>query len=87
MSVQRNSGKDATLIASPVFSNDFQAAPAAAKSAAPASPETKAKAEKAKSLGNQLMAAKDYPGAIKAYGDAIELDGTAPTYYSNRYVL
>lgn len=30
------------------------------------------------------MAAKDYPGAIKAYGDAIALDGTAPTYYSNR---
>jgi len=52
--------------------------------AAPATPEQKAQAEKAKSKGNQLMAAKDYDGAIKSYGDAIELDGQNAVYWSNR---
>lgn len=30
------------------------------------------------------MAAKDYAGAISAYGDAIKLDGSNPVYWSNR---
>lgn len=51
-----------------------------------ASAEDKAKAEKAKLLGNQKMAAKDYDGAIAAYGDAIALDGKNPVYWSNRSV-
>ncbi|KAI5475339.1 hypothetical protein MNV49_001608 [Pseudohyphozyma bogoriensis] len=58
------------------------AAPVAEKKAATA--EDKAGAEKAKSTGNQLMAKKDYQGAIKAYGDAIELDGENAVYWSNR---
>ena len=66
-----------------------------AKSATPVAPvpaavvasaEDKAKAEKAKLLGNQKMAAKDYDAAIAAYGDAIALDGQNPVYYSNRSV-
>ncbi|ORY74085.1 hypothetical protein BCR35DRAFT_144550 [Leucosporidium creatinivorum] len=55
-----------------------------APTAAPATAEQKAQAEKAKSKGNQLMAAKDYDGAIKSYGDAIELDGQNAVYWSNR---
>lgn len=30
------------------------------------------------------MAKKDYDGAIKAYGDAIKLDGGNAVYWSNR---
>lgn len=32
------------------------------------------------------MAAKDYDGAIKAYGEAIEHDDKNPVYWSNRRV-
>ena len=58
-------------------------APAAAN-VAPATAEEKAAAEKQKSLGNQLMAKKDYPAAIAAYGEAIKLDGKNAVYWSNR---
>ncbi|KAK4050287.1 Small glutamine-rich tetratricopeptide repeat-containing protein 2 [Microbotryomycetes sp. JL201] len=51
---------------------------------APATPEQKAQAEKAKARGNQLMASKDYEGAIKAYAEAIEADDKNPVYWSNR---
>ena len=54
---------------------------------APVSAEKKAEAEKCKSKGNQLMAAKDYDGAIKAYGDAIAIDGQNAVYWSNRWVF
>lgn len=57
---------------------------APSKASAPASAEDKAAAEKFKSKGNQLMAAKDYEGAIKSYGEAIEKDGLNPVYWSNR---
>ncbi|GAA6003735.1 hypothetical protein JCM10207_003570 [Rhodosporidiobolus poonsookiae] len=48
------------------------------------SAEDKQAAEAAKSRGNQLMAKKDYPGAIAAYGEAIEKDGSNAVYWSNR---
>lgn len=32
------------------------------------------------------MAAKDFDGAIKAYGDAIDIDGQNAVYWSNRWV-
>ena len=51
-----------------------------------ATAEEKAAAEKHKSVGNQLMAAKDYPGAIAAYGDAIKIDAGNAVYLSNRCV-
>ncbi|KAM0786355.1 hypothetical protein ACM66B_001826 [Microbotryomycetes sp. NB124-2] len=51
---------------------------------APATAEQKAQAEKAKARGNQLMASKDYEGAIKAYAEAIESDDKNPVYWSNR---
>ncbi|GAA6032252.1 hypothetical protein JCM8097_007146 [Rhodosporidiobolus ruineniae] len=58
---------------------------AAQSTPAPAANEVdKEGAEAAKSRGNQLMAKKDYQGAIEAYGDAIEKDGSNPVYWSNR---
>lgn len=58
----------------------------AAAAAAPKEPsaEEKAEAEKKKAQGNALMAKKDQQGAIKAYSEAIALDGTNPVYFSNR---
>merc|ERR1711939_1150626 len=57
-----------------------------ATAAAPKEPsaEEKAEAEKKKAQGNALMAKKDQQGAIKAYSEAIALDGTNPVYFSNR---
>ena len=68
--------------------NSAKSTPAAVETpaAVAASAEDKAKAEKAKLLGNQKMAAKDYDGAIAAYGDAIALDGRNSVYWSNRSV-
>lgn len=51
-----------------------------------ATAEVKALAEKAKSLGNQKMASKDYDAAIAAYGQAIAHDASNPVYWSNRCV-
>lgn len=63
------------------------AAAAAPPAAAPkeASGDDKQAAEAAKSRGNQLMAKKDYQGAVDAYTEAIEKDGSNPVYWSNRY--
>ncbi|GAA5933582.1 uncharacterized protein JCM15063_001354 [Sporobolomyces koalae] len=58
--------------------------PAAASAPKEASADDKAAAEQAKSKGNQLMAQKDYQGAIEAYGQAIEKDGQNAVYWSNR---
>ncbi|BGP33501.1 Small glutamine-rich tetratricopeptide repeat-containing protein 2 [Rhodotorula toruloides] len=49
-----------------------------------ASAEDKQAADAAKSRGNQLMAKKDYPGAIEAYSEAIKKDASNPVYWSNR---
>ncbi|GAA5988198.1 hypothetical protein JCM11641_001609 [Rhodosporidiobolus odoratus] len=46
--------------------------------------EDKKEADAAKTRGNQLMAKKDYQGAIKAYGEAIEKDATNAVFWSNR---
>ncbi|BGP41563.1 Small glutamine-rich tetratricopeptide repeat-containing protein 2 [Rhodotorula kratochvilovae] len=46
--------------------------------------EDKKEAEAAKGKGNQLMAKKDYAGAIAAYTDAIAKDARNPVYLSNR---
>lgn len=75
-----------------VLEKHVQAAASAAPTSAtpaptpsgPASAADKALAEKAKSSGNQLMAGKDYAGAIAAYGQAIALDGGNKVYWSNR---
>ncbi|KAH8598012.1 serine/threonine-protein phosphatase-like protein 5 [Bisporella sp. PMI_857] len=37
-----------------------------------------------KNEGNKAFAAHDWPAAIQSYTKAIELDGSHPTYYSNR---
>ncbi|GAA6063603.1 hypothetical protein JCM10212_006220 [Sporobolomyces blumeae] len=76
-----------SLLDQHVASNSSEsAATASSASSVPQgpSPEDKAAAEQAKSKGNQLMAQKDYQGAIKAYGDAIEKDGSNAVYWSNR---
>ncbi|KAL8280012.1 hypothetical protein RQP46_007593 [Phenoliferia psychrophenolica] len=54
------------------------------QAAAPATAEQKAAAEKAKASGNQAMAKKDYQGAIRSYGEAIEHDAGNAVYWSNR---
>ncbi|KAM0747548.1 TPR-like protein [Meredithblackwellia eburnea MCA 4105] len=59
-------------------------ASSASKSKAPATAEDKAKADKAKAAGNAAMAKKDYEGAVKSYGEAIDLDDQNPVYWSNR---
>lgn len=37
-----------------------------------------------KNEGNKLFAAHNWQGAIDKYTEAIELDDSVPTYYSNR---
>ena len=49
--------------------------------------EDRKQAEEKKQLGNKLVGEKDYQGAIKAYSEAIDLDGEKAVYYANRYVL
>ncbi|POY73325.1 hypothetical protein BMF94_3660 [Rhodotorula taiwanensis] len=56
----------------------------AAKEVPSAAAVDKQGAEAAKSRGNQLMAKKDYQGAIDAYSEAIDKDGSNPVYWSNR---
>ena len=46
--------------------------------------ETSSVAERLKGEGNTLFQAGKYAEAIDKYGDAIELDPTAPAYYCNR---
>lgn len=58
----------------------------AAKEVPSAAAVDKQGAEAAKSRGNQLMAKKDYQGAIDAYSEAIDKDGSNPVYWSNRFV-
>lgn len=60
------------------------AAAAAAAKAATLSPEDKAAAESLKSKGNAAMAAKDYPGAIDLYTQALALHPNNAIYLSNR---
>jgi Flp pilus assembly protein TadD len=43
------------------------------------------KAEAAKERGNDAFKAKDYPAALEHYSEAITLDNTNSTYYSNRF--
>lgn len=57
--------------------------PAPALSGGPSAAD-KEQAEKHKQTGNNLMASKDYQGAIDAYTEAIALDPNNPVYYSNR---
>ncbi|KAG9119538.1 hypothetical protein FRC07_005395 [Ceratobasidium sp. 392] len=57
--------------------------PAAAAPTGPSAAD-KAKAEKHKQEGNNLMASKDYQKAIDSYTEAIALDPNNPVYYSNR---
>ena len=63
-----------------------QAASSSPAASAPkeASADDKKEAEAAKGRGNQLMAKKDYQGAIAAYSDAIAKDARNPVYFSNR---
>lgn len=42
------------------------------------------KAEAAKERGNDSFKAKDYPVALEHYTEAIKMDNTNSTYYSNR---
>lgn len=48
------------------------------------SAEDKAAAVDLKNKGNDAFKKHDWPAAIENYTKAIELDGTEPTYYSNR---
>ncbi|BGP56584.1 hypothetical protein JCM8202_000230 [Rhodotorula sphaerocarpa] len=61
-----------------------QSAGSAAKAPEDVPAVDKAGAEAAKSRGNQLMAKKDYQGAIDAYTEAVGKDGSNPVYWSNR---
>lgn len=45
------------------------------------------KAEAAKERGNDAFKAKDYPVALEHYSEAIKMDNTNSTYYSNRCSL
>ncbi|GAA5940280.1 hypothetical protein JCM10213_008387 [Rhodosporidiobolus nylandii] len=60
------------------------AAPSAAPTVKEPSADDKKEADAAKSKGNQLMAKKDYQGAIDAYTEAIEKDATNAVFWSNR---
>ena len=42
------------------------------------------KAEAAKERGNDAFKAKDYPVALEHYSEAMKMDNTNSTYYSNR---
>ena len=42
------------------------------------------RAEAAKERGNEAFKAKDFPEALKLYSEAIQMDNTNSTYYSNR---
>ncbi|GAA5880320.1 hypothetical protein JCM3774_006727 [Rhodotorula dairenensis] len=64
--------------------NQAAAAAPAASAHKGVSADDKQAAEAAKSRGNQLMAKKDYQGAVDAYSEAIEKDGSNPVYWSNR---
>ncbi|GAA5832471.1 hypothetical protein JCM11251_006465 [Rhodosporidiobolus azoricus] len=68
----------------PAILDEVATATPAASAAKEPSASDKEEAEKAKVLGNQLMAKKDFAGSIEAYSDAIEKDGTNPVYWSNR---
>ncbi|CAM9474013.1 unnamed protein product, partial [Hapterophycus canaliculatus] len=48
------------------------------------SPEQREAAVAAKTRGNELLKAKDYAGAVAAYTEAIELDGSDAAFRSNR---
>jgi hypothetical protein len=70
----------------PQVAAEESASSASIPAAKEVTPEDKKEADAAKSKGNQLMAKKDYPGAIEAYGVAIEKDGTNAVFWSNRCV-
>ncbi|GAA5917570.1 hypothetical protein JCM6882_001982 [Rhodosporidiobolus microsporus] len=68
----------------PAILDEVAAAAPVASAVKEPSAADKEEAEKAKVRGNQLMAKKDFPASIKAYGEAIEKDSTNPVYWSNR---
>lgn len=75
------------MIADGVVSQQASATSSSESAPKEVSADDRAAAEQAKSKGNQLMAQKNYQGAIDAYGEAIEKDGQNAVYWSNRFVF